>query len=222
MSNNTFNILTRRSRNTISNEEREEVQKLISKLDEGLTEVVPTSYIEGGLGCPDCSLSFSLRNNLRAHLLRVHQKKVEHVDRSKGGKVAAFRRQLAMAANYKKRKEQKLAGIIKAEVLESYGEINARGLRFHLLATKANYAQEIKSKFLLVAGLTEDDEEERKIVVEEEMKEKLVAYLTAKVGQWEVRHVLMKHVLTLFHAQFSPFEYELERMLQLEQLLSCG
>ncbi|KAI8971088.1 hypothetical protein BDB01DRAFT_854940 [Pilobolus umbonatus] len=177
-----------------------------------------------------------------------------------------------MAANYKKRKEQKLAGIIKAEVLESYGGINARGLRFHLLATKANYAQVIKTKFLLVArkcgiednhdnrrsiiiiipewlraafpktipakyknevfdilvnvdgaGLIENAEEEREIVVEEEMREKLVAYLTTKVGKWEVRHVLMKHVLTLLHAQFAPFEYELERiktMLQLEQLLS--
>ncbi|KAI8972370.1 hypothetical protein BDB01DRAFT_839443 [Pilobolus umbonatus] len=57
-------------------------------------------------------------------------------------------------------------------------------------------------------------------MVEQEMREKLVAYLTTKMGQWEVRHVLMKHVLTLLHAQFAPFEYELERMLQLEQLLS--
>ncbi|KAI8986984.1 hypothetical protein BDB01DRAFT_784189 [Pilobolus umbonatus] len=106
----------------------------MSRLDEELTGVVPASYIEGGLGCPDCSVSFSLKHNLRAHLLRVHQKKVELVNRFKGGRVAASRRyheknykpveryspptprQLAMAANYKKRKEQKLAGILKAEV----------------------------------------------------------------------------------------------------------
>ncbi|KAI8976899.1 hypothetical protein BDB01DRAFT_899031 [Pilobolus umbonatus] len=30
----------------------------------------------------------------------------------------------------------------------------------------------------------------------------------------------MKHFLTLLHAQFAPFEYESERMLQLEQSLS--
>ncbi|KAI8976083.1 hypothetical protein BDB01DRAFT_899446 [Pilobolus umbonatus] len=42
------------------------------------------------------------------------------------------------------------------------------------------------------------------------------------LDKWEVRHVLIKPVLTLIHAYFAPFEYELEIIKTMIQPVSCG